>query len=70
MSAPTGGRQVSLGPGIPRLDVDPLDLPLSEPPAPAICYVCGGRGTRTVDPKAEPWTCNVCQGSGEIGGGR
>ena len=69
MSAPSLIRQVSLGPGIPRVDIELLDLPLA-PPAPVICYVCGGRGTRTVDPKAEPWTCNVCQGSGEIGGGR
>lgn len=72
MSAPSHGRQVSLSPGIPRVDVEPLDMPIEppQPPRPVVCVVCCGVGTRTVDPKAEPWDCAVCGGSGQIGGGR
>lgn len=69
MSAPSLRRQVDLGPGVPRMDLDPLDLPVDEV-RPVVCYVCSGKGTRTVDANAEPWTCHVCGGAGEIGGGR
>lgn len=58
----------SLGPGIPEVDIEHLDLP-----APTrICPVCGANQERLgPDAKAEPRECAVCSGpGGEIGGGK
>lgn len=74
MSAPRDSRQVSLGPGIPRVDVEPLDLVnLVSAPAqvdvPTVCPVCCGTRLRpNPDPEAEASPCSVCEGRGSVGG--
>ena len=71
MSAPSHGRQVSLGPGIPRVDIEPLDL-VSAPAqvdVPAVCPVCCGTRLRpNPDPAAEARECSDCGGRGSVGG--
>lgn len=68
MSAPSLIRQVSLGPGIPRADIEPLDLPPA-PPTPVVCVVCCGVGLRKDGEVTTPQECAVCGGTGRIGGG-
>jgi len=72
MSAPSNGRQVSLGPGIPRMDIEPLDLPIE--PAPKTegreCATCGGVGwVASYGLPPEQMDCITCGGSGKRGGG-
>lgn len=63
-------RDVDLGPGIPRMDLEPLDLPMSEVYL-VVCVVCGGTGTYyELVPGLKPGDCKACGGSGQIGGGR
>ena len=57
---PPESREVSLGPGIPRVTLEPLDLPAAEPSKVAEpaewdeqCWFCRGGG------------CDVCDGSGK-----
>lgn len=65
MSAPSLGRQVDLGPGVPRMDLEPLDLPAAVPSKPPErCRVCNGHGNLGDGP--DP--CPACNGSGQIGG--
>jgi len=70
MSAPSLIRQVSLGPGIPRVDIEPLDLPPAKPaPKAEKCWLCNGTG-QTLNSDRSPRVCGCCGGTGEIGGGR
>lgn len=68
MSAPDR-RTVDLGPGIPRADIEPLDLPPA-PPTPVVCVVCCGVGLRKDGGATTTQECAVCGGTGRIGGGR
>lgn len=69
MSAPSLRRQVDLGPGVPRMDLEPLDLPRDEV-RPVVCVVCGGVGLRKDGETTTTQECAVCGGTGRIGGGR
>lgn len=57
----------SIGPGLPAVEIEPLDLP----PRPVVCPVCGQNRLRpNPDAAAEPRECAVCaEPDGEIGGG-
>lgn len=66
---PPESRDVSLGPGIPRVTLEPLDLPAAEPATPTSkCWFCNGDG-RALDASCTEVACDVCGGSGrQIGG--
>jgi hypothetical protein len=57
----------SLGPGLPAVEIEPLDLP----PRSVVCPVCGrNRLRRDPDAAAEARECAVCAELGDgIGGG-
>lgn len=59
----------STSPGLPSIDIEPLSAPL-EPAGGVVCVVCSGLRNRPAADGAEPRPCNVCGGTGEIGGGR
>lgn len=59
-------RTVDLGPGIPRVDVEPLDLPATEPEK---CWLCNGSG-EMLDSDRRTVPCYCCHGTGMIGGKR
>lgn len=67
-SEPRKFRQVSLGPGIPRFEPEPLDLPLNPKPGER-CWVCLGRG-EMLNEEGDPYPCDACDGTGQIGGGQ
>ena len=59
-------RRVSFGPGVPRVDVEPMDMPAAEPatePAqPADrCWLCLGKGDN-----GDGEDCPACLGRGQI----
>lgn len=64
MTAPDR-RQVSLGPGLPRFDLEPLDLPA--PKAGERCWLCLGR-KGSEGPDGAWIACEPCDGTGQIGG--
>ena len=59
---PPESRDVSLGPGIPRVTLEPLDLPAAEPSE--VCPECLGGG-----PDEDGFDCPCCGGSGRQNGG-
>lgn len=75
---PPESREVSLGPGIPRVTLEPLDLPAAKPititytpPSRRVCPACEGSGSVAVgDSAGTIRSCNFCDGSGWIGGER
>lgn len=63
-----GGRlEADIGPGIPRADIEPLDLPAAEPAKTERCWLCLGR--KGAEGPDGAWiACEPCDGSGQIGG--
>lgn len=56
--------EADIGPGIPRADIEPLDLPPAEPAQNTDrCWLCLGKGD---DGDGSP--CPNCEGTGQRGG--
>lgn len=59
--------EADIGPGVPRAAIEPLDLPAAEPAKTERCWLCLGCG-EMLDDCSEPIACDLCQGTGQIGG--